>query len=414
MANTDFTLAPLSDGGLHASQPAERCDGERITVSAHFDMAALEPEWRTLEENNANSLHQSYDWCAAWKETHGSQLLIVRGSLGGRLLFILPFEIERWRVFRTARLIGSEHSNLNTGLFTSEIDKVPPAELLAALTRGVRRELRRFADVIVLERTPAAWRGAPHPFALLPAIRNPNASFQLPLLGGIEPTLAQINAKRRRKKMRISERRLADLGGYDYVIARQGPEAHALLETFFQQKAARFEALGLPDAFRDVQTRAFFHALIDGRASEPDNRALLELNAIRLKRQHEGRVVAIAGFSRKGDHVTCQFGSIDEFAADSSPGELLFYRIIERLSAEGVTLFDFGIGDQPYKRSWCTIETPLRDIILPLTLRGYLAAAVQRAAAEVKRAIKGNKAFYAFIQRRRRQMMESTGGLSDD
>ena len=68
-----------------------------------------------------------------------------------------------------------------------------------------------------------------------------------------------------------------------------------------------------------------------------------------------GRIVAISGLSRKGDHVICQFGSIDEdIAADASPGELLFYLMIRKCKAEGVALFDFGIGDQAYKRSWCT------------------------------------------------------------
>ena len=38
----------------------------------------------------------------------------------------------------------------------------------------------------------------------------------------------------------------------------------------------------------------------------------LELNAIRLRGRTSGRIVAIAGLSRKGDHVICQFGSIDE------------------------------------------------------------------------------------------------------
>ncbi len=257
---------------------------------------------------------------------------------------------------------------------------MPAAELTAALTGGIGRQLRRFADVIVFDRTPRIWRGAPHPLAVLAGIENPNASFQLPLLGTMERTLAQVNAKRRRKKMRISERRLAEIGGYDYVIAREAQEAHALLETFFRQKAARFETLGLPDAFREAETRTFFHALIDARGPEPGN--LLELNAIRLRGEHAGRVVAVAGLSRKGDHVICQFGSIDEeIAADASPGELLFYRMIERLCAEGVALFDFGIGDQPYKRSWCTVETPLRDIVLPLTFRGRLAAGGFRAIA---------------------------------
>ncbi|WEX78571.1 GNAT family N-acetyltransferase [Sinorhizobium numidicum] len=407
MANTDFTLSPSSGAEPHNSSTlplAERHDAGRITISIHFDAAALEAEWRALDGNNRNSLHQSFDWCAAWTKTHGSRLLIVRGALGREPLFILPFEVDRGRFFHTARLIGSAHSNLNTGLFGNDAEPAPRAELAAALTEGISAHLRRFADVVMLDRIPSMWRGAPHPLSAVPGIENPNASFQLPLLGTMERTLAQLNAKRRRKKMRISEKRLDAIGGYEYVVARATPEAHALLDTFFRQKAARFEALGLPDAFRDADTRAFFHALIGTFEKGRDAGYLLELNAIRLKGEHEGRVIAISGLSRKGDHVICQFGSIDEeIAADSSPGELLFYRMIERLCGEEVALFDFGIGDQPYKRSWCTVETRLRDIILPLTPRGYLAAGVQHAVARTKRVIKANKTFYEFVQRQRQR-----------
>ncbi|WP_245181272.1 GNAT family N-acetyltransferase [Sinorhizobium mexicanum] len=364
-------------------------------------MGAVETEWRVLDENGQNSLHQSFDWCAAWQKTHESQTLFVRGARGRRTLFILPLEIDRGRLFRTARLIGSDHSNLNTGLFADE-DAMPPTELVSVLTCGVKRQLRGFADIVTLDKTPETWRGKVHPLAALPALQNADSSFQLPLLGNIERTLAQLNAKRRRRKMRISERRLAALGGYDYVVARETSEARALLDTFFQQKAARFEAHGLPDVFQDTDTRAFFHQL--AKSGQAADGKLLELNALRLKDEHEGRVLAIAGLSRKGDHVICQFGSIDEeVAANSSPGELLFYRIIERLCSEGVALFDFGIGDQPYKRSWCTIETSLRDIVLPVTLRGHLAANLHRAAMLTKRMIKANKASYAFVQRLRQR-----------
>lgn len=413
MASSDFTLSPEASAGRYLSAGSVAREGSaagRITISVHADMDEIEAEWRVLDGSSGNSLHQSFDWCAAWTKTHGSELLIVRGAAGREPLFLLPFEIERGRLFRAARLIGSEHSNLNTGLFGPGIDNAPAAELTAALTGGIGRQLRRFADVIVFDRTPQIWRGAPHPLAALAGIENPNASFQLPLLGTIEHTLAQINAKRRRKKMRISERRLAEIGGYDYVIARETQEAHALLETFFRQKAARFETLGLPDAFRDAETRAFFHALIDAGAPEP----LLELNAIRLRGEYAGRILAVAGLSRKGDHVICQFGSIDEeIAADASPGELLFYRMIERLCAEGVAVFDFGIGDQPYKRSWCTVETPLRDIVLPLTFRGRLAAGGFRAIAGAKRLVKANETLYAFIQRQRQRRQTSAASADE-
>ncbi|RVJ32705.1 GNAT family N-acetyltransferase [Sinorhizobium medicae] len=414
MANSELTLSPECIAGRYHDAAITRPGGHaagRITFSIHTDMAELEAEWRVFDDCSLNSLHQSFDWCASWVKTHGSELLIVRGAAGKEPLFLLPFEIERGRLFRTARLIGSEHSNLNTGLFDGR-DGAFCAECVLALASGIGRQLRQFADVLVLERTPRIWRGAPHPLAALAGIEHPNASFQLPLLGTIDRTLTQLNAKRRRKKMRISERRLAEIGGYDYVIAREKPEAHALLETFFKQKAARFEAIGLPDAFRQAETRAFFHALIDSGADEPDR--LLELNAIRLKGEHAGRISAIAGLSRKGDHVICQFGSIDEeIAAGASPGELLFYRIIERLCREGVALFDFGIGDQAYKRSWCTIETRLRDIFLPITLRGRAPAAVFRAVARAKRWIKANEKFYAFIQRKRRLRQMSAASADE-
>ena len=89
----------------------------------------------------------------------------------------------------------------------------------------------------------------------------------------------------------------------------------------------------------------------------------IELARIRMSEIVESRLpgngsfyTAIAGLSRKGDHVICQFGSIDDtIAADASPGEFLFYLAIQKLCGQGVRLFDFGIGDQPYKRSWCTI-----------------------------------------------------------
>ncbi len=415
MASSDFTLSPEAAGRHHsAGRAAHAGSADRfpISISVHTDMAELEAEWRAFDANSGNSLHQSFDWCTAWRKTHDSDLLIVRGTAGKQTLFLLPFEIGGGRLFRTARLIGSRHSNLNTGLFDSSACDSPRAELTAALDLGVRRPLRQFADVIVFERTPQIWRGASHPLAALAGVENPNASFQLPLLGTMERTLAQINAKRRRKKMRISERRLADIGGYDYVIARAGPQAHALLETFFRQKAARFETLGLPDAFRGAETRAFFHALIDAAAPEPDKP--LELNAIRLRGDHAGRIVAVAGLSRKGDHVICQFGSIDEeIAADASPGELLFYRMIDRLCAEGVALFDFGIGDQPYKRSWCTIETPLRDIVLPLTFRGQVAAGGFRIIARAKRWVKANETLYAFVQRQRQRRQTSSAGADE-
>jgi CelD/BcsL family acetyltransferase involved in cellulose biosynthesis len=371
-----------------------------LAIRLHERMEPLEASWRALEADSHLSLHQSYDWCRAWAGTRTSKLLIVEGVSGGRTQLILPLEIVRHGPVRLARLLATDFSNINTGLYSEDFrSRSTPTRMREAL-EGARGLFARHFDLLLLDKVPLEWRGEATCFAGLPSVRNQNAAFQLDLLGDFERTLAQLNAKRRRKKFRNSERRLQALGGFDYVIADAGEEALGLIDIFFRQKAARFEAMGLPDVFRDEETRAFFRALVCVPAS--DDTYPLQLHAVRLKGEHDGRIVAIAGISRKGDHVICQFGSIDDsIAADASPGELLFYLAIQKVCGEGARLFDFGIGDQAYKRSWCTIETPQHDLLWPTTLAGHAAAALHRAKTGAKRLIKQNPQVYAFLQRLR-------------
>jgi len=407
MTDVDFNMMPVDEMRGRASRAAraaaiEAAATNSLKLSVHVNLDALEEDWRKLEASNSISLHQGFDWCKAWAQSHTNSLLLVRGNLGQKTIFILPLELVRGRLFRTARFIGAPHSNINTGLFSGDLGDLTPQDFATSVISQLGEKLSRVADIVTLEKMPFEWRGTCHPLASLPAVRNQNASYQLPLFENFETTLAQINAKRRRKKFRVSEKRLEALGGYDHVVAKTAEERRAFLDLFFAQKAARFKVLGLPNVFQDAQTQAFFHRL--AALGETEDGQPLELNAIRLRGENDGRIIAIAGLSRKGDHVICQFGSIDEdIAADSSPGELLFYLMIRRQCADGAALFDFGIGDQPYKRSWCTVETVQRDIVLPLTLRGRIAAWSHRTIVSMKSAIKKNRQVYAFVQRLRQR-----------
>ncbi len=84
---------------------------------------------------------------------------------------------------------------------------------------------------------------------------------------------------------------------------------------------------------------------------------------------------------------------------EASPGELLFWLMIERAALTGASLFDFGIGDQDYKRRWCRNETLHHDLMLAITPRGHLAEQALRTLTRAKAAIKNNAALYSLIQR---------------
>lgn len=397
IADMPAANAACEDAASASAQSATR-GGIRIEV---FDnMAPLETEWRALERDDLASLHQSYDWCTAWAETSGYPAVIVHGSFNGRTAFILPLEIIRSNGVRRAEFIGARHSNINTGLFSAEFLEIADNGLTASQQAEIALILRGKADLMLLRNVPLAWRGRKSPLASLPAVENQNHAFQLPFLGSFEATLKQVNAKRRRKKFKHQSRILDDKGGYEHVIA--GPDQQdALLDLFFRQKAVRFKAAGLPDVFRDAPTQSALHRLLRHRDGDRSH-AALEMHALRLKGEHEGHIPAVAALSRKGDHVICQFASIDDtLVPESSPGELLFWLMIEQFHREGVALFDFGIGDQGYKRSWCPIETVQHDLILPISAVGHVAAFAQRGMTRAKSAIKANPRLYGLIQRQR-------------
>lgn len=367
-----------------------------LSVDVVTDMAAVEADWQCLEHSPLNSVHQSYWWCAAWSKAMGTPIVIIRGQVSGQTVFLIPLEIRRKGPFRVARFPGGNFNNINTGLFDDAYAQAAKPEDAQLILSEIRRQLSDRVDVLALQNIPLTWRGRRHPLSALATSENQNRSFQLPLLPRFEDTLAQVNAKRRRKKYRVQTKRLNEIGGYEYYLTRDRQEQHALLDTFFQQKAERFAAQKIPDVFQDKAIKSFFHGLID--APYHLENVPLELHAIRLPGSNNA-VAALAGLSRKGDHVICQFGSIHQhLAADASPGELLFWLMIEKSCAEGAAIFDFGIGDQLYKRSWCTVETVQHDIFRALSVRGYLPAIGYRALASLKSFIKAHPKLYGFIQ----------------
>ncbi|CAD7033061.1 GNAT family N-acetyltransferase [Pseudorhizobium endolithicum] len=388
---------------LDLESPAHRALPPPEPGAVTFDVvtmpALVEADWRSLAALPRNSLHQSFDWACAWWRARRLAPLILRGRQAGRTVMLLPLEIIHRRGLRVAGLPGERFNNLNTGLFSDDFPE-PDEEQLNDLLAGLRRVLAGYADILLLDTLPASLAGSPHPLRRLMAIEHPDRSLQLPLLSTMDETVNQLNAKTRRKRFRQQCRRLEALGGFDHYCPENRRGQHELLDLFFRQKSERLAALGLPDVFRPADVRRFFHDLADRSEAGPD--FPLRLHALRLRGRYEGRIVAVGGLSRKGGHVLCQFGSIDDrLCPDASPGELLFWLMIEQSCREGATVFDFGLGDQPYKRSWCTQETTTYDILLPLSRKGALAQPVLASAMRLKKAIKNNAMLYSLVQRLR-------------
>ncbi len=370
----------------------------RFSYQVFDTLEPLETAWRALDAAPECSVHQTFDWCRIWVEESGCKPLVIAatfadGDYRGETAFILPLMVVRNGPVKTARYMSAPFNNINFGLFSEHFLNGVTAELMASIKRELMA-CRIGVDLLVLDRQPENWRGATHPFTLFPRVENQNRAFQVSLAGGVDAVLTRSNAKRRRKKVRISERRLDELGGYRHIKAKTADEAQRLLDAFFEQKAVRFKAHGLPDAFEAPRTKAFFHRL--ARESVTNTRKMLEMHAIQLA---NGTICAVAALSCKGGHVICQFSSIRPGETErASPGELLFYLMIRDACESGAELFDFGIGDEQFKRSWCDTETVHYDTVIALTAVGRLAAQAARLIVVSKRLTKSNPATFRWAK----------------
>ena len=64
--------------------------------------------------------------------------------------------------------------------------------------------------------------------------------------------------------------------------------------------------------------------------------------------------------------------------------------ISARPAGKGWRSIDFSVGDEPYKRLWCDIETRHFDVVVPLTAKGRLLAAAMRLTGRLKAFVKNS------------------------
>ncbi len=271
---------------------------------------------------------------------------------------ILPLEIVERKMVRMARFVAADHSNINTGLFSEALVRALNPYLIAAIADQIRR-VHIDADLISLTNVPKIWRGTVNPLSGIEGQENPNHTFQLPLLETLEATLDQINGQEAPQEFPRRRTAFRCLGWLCLCDSRDGRRTACAVERILSPPAQRFAEQGLPDCFREAETKAFFHRLAAISTRPKDDP--LRMHAIR--RLDNGAYSAIAGVTVKGCHAICQFTTIgDGPERAASPGEMLFFKMNRSLSADGLRLFDFGMGSNRLKESWTAQETVQYDL----------------------------------------------------
>ncbi|TGP52397.1 GNAT family N-acetyltransferase [bacterium M00.F.Ca.ET.230.01.1.1] len=340
---------------------------------------------------------QSASWVSNWAAATGADIIVATLACDGRPALSLALEVVRRGPFKVARFPGGRHAN---GNFAATEPRLLPAidgpairSMFKAIA-GTRPDI----DLISLERLLPDIDGVANPLAALPSFPSPNLALAVDLDGGFDALLSRASGKRKRKKHRSQTRKFEAIGTFRRIEARTPEEVERLLGAFLDMKEVRFAKMGIANVFGDAAVRAFFRALFtDALAEEKPSFLLHGLDVA-------GKLRAVTGSSRSGKRLICEFGAIaDDDLAFTSPGDFLFFDNIQEACELGFDVYDFSVGDEPYKRLWCDIEVQHFEVLAPLTLKGHALAAAMRQGALGKAFIKNNPTIWKLTKMLRRK-----------
>ncbi|MCX7305684.1 MAG: GNAT family N-acetyltransferase [Hyphomicrobiales bacterium] len=343
------------------------------------DLAA----YKSLAGKGAHAPAQSPLWVEHWLASTAADGFVAFLGTTGRPTLGLALEVVRSGPFRVARLMGGRHANGNFPV--ADPDYLRSGQFRADTLLDAIRSARPDVDALVLERLLPELDGVANPLLALPHVPSPNLALAVDLSGGFEALLSRVSGKRKRKKHRYQARKFESAGGFRRIEAQTAEEATRLIDDFFVMRENRFRKMGITGVFEDAGVQHFFRSLFcDALRQTPPPFVLHALEV-------DEKLRAVTGSSVSGTRLICEFAAIaDDDLAHASPGDYLFFDNIAQACSDGFGVYDFSVGDEPYKRLWCDLETRQFDVVAPLTLKGHLLARRLRLEARVKSYIKNN------------------------
>jgi CelD/BcsL family acetyltransferase involved in cellulose biosynthesis len=396
------THATRASGGSTVN--ARSGSGTAVLVR-QADEAALD-DYQRFCDGAVHSPAQHPIWIRSWLDSASRDGIFVFVEREGRTVVALALEVVRQGPFRIARFMGGNHANGN--FVATDEGSAPLGEAERRLIRNAIRKGRPDIDIVVLERQNPTHGGLVNPLAPLKTIQSPNVSLAMSLDGGFSEALARVGGKRRRKKYRLQLRKFEEAGGHRLIEATTPDEVERLISDFFVMKAARFRKKGIHDVFAAQDVQRFFRQLYLRALAEREPPFVL--HAVEVA----GELRAVNGLSLQDHGVVCEFGGIRDDDTNASPGYFLDYSNIEQACDLGKTLYDFSVGDEEYKRSWCDIETWQFDILLPLTVKGRLAYVWGVGRARIVGFVKSNELLWSAVKGLRKGSSDAKPVADDD
>jgi CelD/BcsL family acetyltransferase involved in cellulose biosynthesis len=340
------------------------------------DIRAM-PQWPGLMDRGSHALaFQRRDHLEIWLETIGRGLNVTPhfvsvSTRAGEPVMLLPLGIQRKHGLKVLTFLDGGVADYNAPILYPIAGQLTAADV-SLLWKAIGRAVGPF-DLARLEKMPEYVGGIKNPLHALARERWHISGHYLTLEDGTD--VKRPNPKESRRKLR----RLSEHGEVRFGIATEADEIARVFEAFRRQKSRRYmETLGHPGF--DVPGQLSYYLTLTQR---------LPGRGVQLAYLQVGdEVVATAWNLIAGARLYYMMAGYEDGKwRRHSPSWLLLEELVNWSCRNGITIFDFGIGDESYKLKWQETELPLWSAALTNSLPGWFWLKAEASLLRLKRAM---------------------------
>ncbi len=307
----------------------------------------------------------------------GESAFFVAGHDGQRCRIVLPLALSERHGLRRIGWLGQAESDYNAPLFDPDLIRALSEEDVRRLWRDAAR-LAGGADVVFARKQPAAIAGIENPFSAVACGPESDRAHLRNLVRPWPVVETELSSAKSRRRLREKHRALEKLGAVEIRAVSEPGEIRLCAEKLMDWKSEQLDQSGATNPFADAAYRRFFHSICA--------RGVAGLHGVFI----DAAPVAVTCLLADANGWTLYQTGFDRAYSRHSPGRILNLALLKRASEAGARFFDFGYGDEDYKRSMCNRSLDLTYSIIALSPRGAVAALALRAAMATRRAVKKN------------------------
>ena len=402
------TAMPAANKSIVRSETPETYQGARFEYQVYSDFSLCEDVWRDFESTAIATPFQSIDWLQTWWDAYQkasnsdtTALNIVMVYKADEPVLVIPLAVEQSNGLRRLTWLCAHLCDYNAPViaksFINSIDQKTTELIWSDIEKAIPG-----IDLLYLPKQPKKIADQSNPFYIEQSL---DTSLQYHLAGINGDWQTYYATRRKGKSRRQIKARVAfmrDKAGMTIDEIMEPEKRAEIITQTINWKREQVAGGGAIDPFTAPETSVFFNNL----AMNEKLGGVLRVYALAV----EGRAIASAfGITEGNSLILYQTSYIQSEYDKYSPGVLLLIHMMEKLADEGCQVFDFSIGDEPYKFVWADQHENLSLTIKAYTTRGKLALLNKQAVGGLKRWIKKSDRRFAAAKKLNRKLRQIMG-----